>query len=193
VSGTVSQPVSQLLAQWRAGDEESLRRLVPLVYNELRRLAHHHLRRERPDHTLQTTALVHEAYLCLLKQRPMDFENRAHFFAVCANLMREILVQYARKRKAAKRDAGYKLTLDGIAGIPEIRGLDLVALDDALHELARLDPQQSRIVELRFFGGLSIEETSHVLGISPATVKRHWTTARVWLHDEITRANRHDA
>lgn len=193
MSGTVSQPVSQLLAQWRAGDEESLRRLVPLVYNELRRLAHHHLRRERPDHTLQTTALVHEAYLCLLKQRPMDFENRAHFFAVCANLMREILVQYARKRKAAKRDAGYKLTLDGIAGIPEIRGLDLVALDDALHELARLDPQQSRIVELRFFGGLSIEETSHVLGISPATVKRHWTTARVWLHDEITRANRHDA
>lgn len=191
--GTVSQPVSQLLAQWRAGDEESLRRLVPLVYRELRRLAHHYLRRERPDHTLQTTALVHEAYLCLLKQRPMDFENRAHFFAVCANLMREILVQYARKRKAAKRDAGYKLSLDDMAGVPEIRGLDLVALDDALHELARLDPQQSRIVELRFFGGLSIEETSHVLGISPATVKRHWTTARVWLHNEITRANRHDA
>ena len=191
--GTASYPVSELLAQWRAGDEESLRRLVPLVYKELRRLAHHHLRRERPDHTLQTTALVHEAYLCLMKQPPMAFENRAHFFAVCANLMREILVQYARKRKAAKRDGGYKLTLDGIAGMPGTRSLDLVALDDALHGLEKLDPQQSRIVELRFFGGLSIEETSQVLGISPATVKRHWTTARVWLHDEITRANGHDA
>ena len=190
---TASHPVTELLAQWRAGDEESLRRLVPLVYNELRRLAHYHLRRERPDHTLQTTALVHEAYLCLVKQRPMDFENRAHFFAICANLMREILVQYARRRKAVKRDAGYKLTLEGIAGLPETRGLDLVALDDALQELERLDPQQSRIVELRFFGGLSIDETSRVLGISPATVKRHRTTARVWLHDEITRAGRHDA
>jgi RNA polymerase sigma factor (TIGR02999 family) len=191
--GTTSQPVSELLAQWRAGDEASLRRLVPLVYNELRRLAHYHLRRERPDHTLQTTALVHEAYLCLMKQQPMDFENRAHFFAVCANLMREILVQYARRRKAAKRDGGYKLTLDGAATLPATRNLDLVALDDALHQLAKLDPQQSRIVELRFFGGLSIDETSHVLGISPATVKRHWTTARVWLHDEMTRPRHHDA
>ena len=194
VPGTVSQPVSELLAQWRAGDEESLRRLVPLVYNELRRLARYHLRRERPDHTLQTTALVHEAYLCLMKQPPMEVENRAHFFGVCANLMREILVQYARRRKAAKRDGGHKLTLEGIEGLPKSRNLDLLALDDALHELAKLDPQQSRIVELRFFGGLSIEETSHVLGISPATVKRHWTTARIWLHNEITRAaERHDA
>ena len=191
--GTTSQPVSELLARWRAGDEESLRRLVPLVYNELRRLAHYHLRKERPDHTLQTTALIHEAYLCLMKQRPMDYENRAHFFAVCANLMREILVQYARRRKAAKRDAGYKLTLDDVVALPETRSVDLVALDDALHGLAKLDPQQSRIVELRFFAGLSIEETSHVLGISPATVKRHWATARVWLHNEISRAERHDA
>jgi RNA polymerase sigma factor (TIGR02999 family) len=193
VPGTTSQPVSELLARWRAGDEESLRRLVPLVYNELRRLAHYHLRKERPDHTLQTTALIHEAYLCLMKQRPMDYENRAHFFAVCANLMREILVQYARRRKAAKRDAGYKLTLDDVVALPETRSVDLVALDDALHGLAKLDPQQSRIVELRFFAGLSIEETSHVLGISPATVKRHWATARVWLHNEISRAERHDA
>ena len=191
--GATSQPVSALLAQWRAGDEESLRRLVPLVYNELRRLAHYHLRRERPDHTLQTTALVHEAYLCLMKEQPTDFENRAHFFGVCANLMREILVQYARRRKAAKRDGGYKLTLDGAAALPATRNLDLIALDDALHELAKLDPQQSRIVELRFFGGLSIEEISHVLGISTATVKRHWTLARVWLHDEITTAQHHDA
>lgn len=193
MAGTASQPVSQLLAQWRAGDEESLRRLVPVIYNALRRLAHCHLRKERPSHTLQTTALVHEAYLSLMKQPPMDFENRAHFFAVCAELMRQILVQYARRRNAAKRGGGCKLTLDSAIALARSRSPDLVALDDALHKLARLDPQQSRIVELRFFGGLSIEETSHVLGISPATVKRHWTTARIWLHNEISRAERHDA
>jgi RNA polymerase sigma factor (TIGR02999 family) len=193
VSGTTSQPVSDLLAQWRAGDEESLRRLAPLVYNELRRVAHYHLRKERPGHTLQTTALVHEAYLCLMKQEPMDFENRAHFFAVCANLMRQILVQYARRRNAAKRGAGYKLTLDDAVEVPQSRSVDLIALDDALNGLAELDPQQSRLVELRFFGGLSIEETAQVLGISPATVKRHWTTARVWLHDEISRAAHDEA
>jgi RNA polymerase sigma factor (TIGR02999 family) len=163
VPGTTSQHVSELLAKWRAGDEESLRRLVPLVYNELRRLAHYHMRKERPNHTLQTTALVHEAYLCLMKQEPMLFENRAHFFAVCANLMRQILVQYPRRRKAAKRDARYKLTIDGAIALPQTRSVDLVAFDDALNELAKLDPQQSRIVELRFFAGLSIEETSHVL------------------------------
>ena len=193
MAGTTSQPVSELLAQWRAGDEESLRRLVPLVYNELRRLAHYYLRRERPGHTLQTTALVHEAYLCLMKGPPSEFANRAHFFAVCARLMREILVQYARRRNAAKRDGGYKLTLDLANALPQGRNLDLIALDDALQELAKLDPQQSRIVELRFFGGLSIEETSQVLGISAATVKRHWTTARVWLYDEISRSDRHEA
>jgi RNA polymerase sigma factor (TIGR02999 family) len=193
VPGTPSQPVSELLAQWRSGDEESLRRLVPLVYNELRRLAHYHLRKERPHHTLQTTALVHEVYLSLMKQRPMDFENRAHFFAICAQLMRQILIQYARRRRAAKRDGGYKLTLDGLAMLPHSRSVDLVALDDALNELTKLDAQQSRIVELRFFAGLSIEETSDVLGISPATVKRYWATARIWLHDEISRAERHDA
>jgi len=189
-----SQPVSDLLAKWRAGDEESLRRLLPVVYNELRRVAHYHLRKERPGHTLQTTALVHEAYLCLMKQQPRDFENRTHFVAVCAQLMRQILVQYARRRNAVKRDGGYKLTLDDHAmALAENRSVDLVALDDALNGLAELDPQQSRIVELRFFGGLSIEETSQVLGISPATVKRHWTTARVWLHTQIGRAERHEA
>ena len=190
---TTSQPVSELLAHWRAGDEESLRNLLPLVYHELRRLAHNHLRRERPDHTLQTTALVHEAYLCLMKQTPTNFENRAHFLAVCAHLMREILVQYARRRRAAKRGGGRTLTLDDALVVAEKRSLDLVALDEALNELAKLDPRQSRIVELRFFGGLSIEETSHVLGISPATVKRYWSTARAWLHHEISRAERHDA
>jgi len=190
---TATHPVSELLAQWRAGDEESLRRLLPLVYNELRRVAHNHLRRERPDHTLQTTALVHEAYLCLMKQQAMDFENRAHFFGICANLMRQILVQYARRHKAAKRNVGCVLTLDENLALRERQSVDLVALDDALHELAKLDPQQCRIVELRFFGGLSIEETSRVLGVSPATVKRRWTTARIWLHDEISRVNRDDA
>ncbi len=187
-----SQPVSELLAQWRAGDEESLRRLLPLVYRELRRLAHYHLRRERPGHTLQTTALVHEAYLALIKQEPVNFENRAHFFGICANLMRQILVQYARHRNAAKRDGGYKLTLDDAGALPQTRGIDLIALDDALNGLAKLDPQQSRIVELRFFGGLSIEETSQALGMSPATVKRHWTTARLWLRNEINEMHRHD-
>lgn len=190
--GTRSQPVSELLAQWRAGDEESLHRLVPLVYNELRRLAHNHLRRERPGHTLQTTALVHEAYLSLAKQHPIDFEGRAHFFAICAKLMRQILVQYARHRKAAKRNAGYKLTLDDAMAQPRDQPVDLIALDDALNGLAKLDPQQSRIVELRFFGGLSIEETSQALGMSPATVKRHWTTAKIWLHNEIREATHHE-
>jgi RNA polymerase sigma factor (TIGR02999 family) len=188
------QSVSELLAMWRAGDEESLSRLVPLVYNTLRRLAHHHLRNERPGHTLQTTALVHEAYLCLAKQEPMEFENRAHFYAVCAQIMREILVQYARRKKAAKRGGGvYNVALDNALAVAERRSVDLIALDDALKGLATLDLQQARIVELRFFGGLSIEDTARVLSISPATVKRHWTTAKAWLHNEISAAERHDA
>ena len=187
-----SQPVSDLLAKWRAGDEESLRRLLPVVYNELRRVAHYHLRKERPGHTLQTTALVHEAYLCLMKQEPMKFENRAHFLAVCAQLMRQILVQYARRRNAAKRDGGYKLTLDESIAPARSRSINLIALDDALNGLANLDQQQSRIVELRFFTGLSIEETSQVLGVSPATVKRDWNAAKLWLYSEIRKANTHD-
>ena len=193
MQGLPSEPVSELLAKWRAGDEESLRCLVPLVYNELRRLAHYQLRKESPGHTLQSTALVHEAYISLMKQAPMNFENRAHFFAVCAQLMRQILVQYARRRNAAKRGGRYKLTLDDAIAMPKSRSVDLVALDDALNGLSELDPQQSQIVELRFFGGLSIEQTAHVLNISPATVKRHWTTARVWLHKQISRAEGHDA
>lgn len=193
VREAASQPISGLLAKYRNGDEESLRRLIPLVYNELRRVAHHHIRRERPDHTLQTTALVHEAYICLTKQQTMDFANRAHFFAVCAQLMRQILVQYARRRRAAKRDGGRRLTLDSGIVLPKSRSIDLIALDDALKELDRLDPEQSRIVDLRFFGGLSIQETAHFLGISPATVKRHWSTARLWLHNQINRAKGYDA
>jgi len=180
--------VTVLLAKWRAGDEQALEALVPLVYNELRRVAHRYLRHERPDHTLQSTALVHEAYLRLLKQGTHEFENRAHFFAISAQLMRQILVEYARHGNAAKRDAGHMLTLDDNMGLVKTRGVDLVALDDALKALAALDARQSRIVELRFFGGLSTEETAGVLGISSATVKREWATAKVWLHHEISKA-----
>ena len=190
---TTSLPVSELLAKWRAGDEESLHLLVSLVYDELRRLAHSYLRKERPDHTLQSAALVHEAYLRLMKQQPMHFENRAHFFAVSAQLMRQILVEYARRRKAAKRGPGYKLTLDESVAPARSRNVNLIALDDALNGLAKVDPQQCRIVELRFFSGLSIEETSQVLGVSPATVKRDWNTAKLWLYNQIRRAERYDA
>jgi RNA polymerase sigma factor (TIGR02999 family) len=189
----LTQSVDALLATWQAGDEEGLRRLVPLVYNELRRLARYNLRNERPDHTLQSAALVHEAYLHLVKQEPMRFENRAHFLAVCAQLMRQILVQYARRRNTAKRNGGCKLTFDETATAAPARTVDLAALDDALNELAKLDPQQSRIVELRYFGGLSIEETAHVVGVSPATVKRHWMTARVWLQNQISQAGKDGA
>jgi RNA polymerase sigma factor (TIGR02999 family) len=177
--------VTQLLAYWRAGDEEALRALLPLVYDELRRVAHGYLRKERPGHTLQSTALVHEAYLRLEKQGTVHFKNRKHFLAICAELMRQILVEYARARRAAKRDGGVRLSLNDAMGA-KTRDLDLVALDDALNELAKLNPQQSRIVTLRFFGGLSIEETAQAMDISPATVKRHWETARLWLHREMS-------
>jgi RNA polymerase sigma factor (TIGR02999 family) len=181
-----SQPVSELLAKWQAGDEGAFHALVPVVYNELRRLAHHYLRKERPDHTLQSAALVHEAYLRLAGQEePVHFENRAHFIAVLAQLMRQILVEYARRRGAAKRDGGFQVTLDSAERLLKERTVDLIVLDDALKGLSRLDPQQSRIVELRFFGGLSIEETAQALKISPATVKRDWATARLWLHHQM--------
>lgn len=187
------QSVSALLAKWYAGDAEAFEAVVPLVYNELRRLAHHYLQRERPDHILQSTALVHEAYLRLMKQSGKKFENRAHFFAICAQLMRQILVEYARNRRAAKRDGGLTLTLNDNVALVKSKRVDLIALDDALEALAKFDPQQSRIVELRFFGGLSIEETSRVLDISEATVKRDWTTAKIWLHQQMSRTANHDA
>jgi len=188
-----SKPVSALLAKWQAGDEEALRCLLPIVYNELRRLAHRYLQKERPGHTLQSTALVHEAYLRLMKQEGLAFESRAHFFGICAQLMRQILVEHARSQRAAKRDFGRRLTLDDAANAARIRSVDLIALDDALTDLAKLDQKQSRIVELRYFGGLSIEETSQVLGVSPATIKREWATARAWLHHEMSRTEEHDA
>lgn len=161
---------------------------MPLVYDELRRLAHLYLQRERPGHTLQSTALVHEAYARLIEQNVPDWQNRAHFFGVAAHLMREILVDYARAHRAAKRGGGAcKLTLDDLDAEPQPTDVDLIALDDALQDLAKIDPQQSRVVELRFFGGLSIEDTSEVLGISSSTVKRDWNTARVWLFRELDR------
>jgi RNA polymerase sigma factor (TIGR02999 family) len=192
VPETTSLPVSELLAKWQAGDEESLHLLLSLVYDELRRLAHRYLRKERPDHTLQSAALVHEAYLRLMKQHPMHFENRAHFFAVSAQLMRQILVEYARRRKAAKRGPGYMLTLDESVAPARDRSVNLIALDDALNGLAKVDPQQCRIVELRFFSGLSIEETSKVLGVSPATVKRDWNAAKLWLYNQIRGVERQE-
>ena len=182
-----SNTFGELLANWQAGDDEALRAVFPRVYNELRRVAHRYLRRERPDHTLQSAALVHEAYLRLEKQRTGPFENREHFIAICAQLMRQILVEHARSRRAAKRDGGFRLSLnEDLAG--KTPTVDVIALDDALNELAKLDRQQSRIVEMRFFGGLSIDETACALNLSPTTVKRHWATARLWLHRQMSNA-----
>jgi RNA polymerase sigma factor (TIGR02999 family) len=183
-----SARVSELLVHWGHGDHAALEALIPLVYDELRRLARHHLRRERPNHTLQSAALVHEAYLRLVDQELPQWQNRAHFFGVAAQLMRHILVDHARRRRAAKRGAGApRLTLDPTIALAQEQEVNLVVLDDALNRLASLDPQQSRIVELRFFGGLSIAETAVALGISPATVKREWATARAWLQREMNK------
>ena len=185
-----SQPVSALLERYRAGDQQALESLLPLVYNELRRLAHRYLQHERPNHTLQSTAVVHEAYLRLVKQGGARFENRSHFFAICAQLMRQVLVEYARTRKAQKRDGGHRVTLEDALLFTRGGGVDVVSLDDALKDLAKLDVQQSKIVELRFFAGLSIDETAEALHISPATVKRHWDTAKMWLYREMSRTSR---
>ncbi len=164
---------------------------MPVVYEELRRLAKQHLRRERPDHTLQATALVHEAYLRLVDQRAVTWQNRAHFFGVAAQLMRRILVDYARRRQAAKRGgAALKVSLNELVLAAEERSEEVVALDEALERLAAMDPRQGRVVELRIFSGLTVEETAEVLGISPATVKREWTMARAWLSREIRPGSR---
>ena len=184
-----SKVVTQLLVRWRDGDREALDTLMPLVYAELRRLAQHYLSRERTDHTLQSTALVHEAYLRLAGQNPPHWENRAHFFGIAAHIMRQILVEYARAKNTAKRGGGTcKITLDDALEIQQKTDVDVIALDAALDRLSELDPQQSRIVEMRFFAGLTIEDTAEVIGVSPATVKRDWTSARAWLHREIARS-----
>jgi RNA polymerase sigma factor (TIGR02999 family) len=162
---------------------------MPLVYGELRSIAQHYLNNERPDHTLQSTALVHEAYVRLTQQKLPEWQNRAHFFAVAAQLMRQILVDYARSHRASKRGGNaYKLALDDLQEEPQATDVDIVALDDALKTLAAMDAQQSKVVELKFFGGLSIEDTAEVLGVSPSTVKRDWVTARAWLYRELDRS-----
>jgi RNA polymerase sigma factor (TIGR02999 family) len=186
-----STEINRLLADWTGGDQEARDALIPLIYDELRRIARRHLRHERPDHTLQSAALVNEAYLRLVGQKPPQWQNRAHFFGVAAQMMRHILVDHARNRRAAKRGAGApRLSLDHEIASPQKSDVDIVALDDALNRLAELDPQQSRLIELRFFGGLSLEETAIVLGISPRSVERSWTAARAWLRLEMDKVAR---
>jgi RNA polymerase sigma factor (TIGR02999 family) len=186
MSSPSSKDVSQLLVDLNRGDQDALAKLIPLVYDELRALADSYMRRERSSHTLQPTALVHEAFLRLVDEE-LHLENRAHFFGVAAQAMRQILVEHARARHALKRGGeAQKLSLDEAMDQPEEREVDLMALDDALNDLARFDPRQARIVELRYFAGLTIEETARLLGISPAMVKREWNLARAWLHREIS-------
>jgi RNA polymerase sigma factor (TIGR02999 family) len=182
--------VSELLLDWGNGDREALNEILPLVYDELRRLARYHLRQQRPNHTLQTTALVHEAYLRLAEEESLHVKNRAHFLGIAAQLMRWILVDYERNRRAAKRGGGVtRLTLDSslVHGQAYSGDIDLLALNEALNRLAKLDSQQSRIVELRYFGGLTIDDTAEFLGMSPAAVNRRWSSARAWLRREMSR------
>jgi len=180
--------VTQLLVSWGKGDQQSLESLIPLVYDELRRQARRYLRRERPDHTLQSSALVHEVYVRLIDQRQANWHNRSQFFGVAAQLMRRILVDHARSRGAVKRGAGVtKLAIAEEVAAIEMQNVDLIALDTSLTKLEQIDPQQCRIVELRFFSGLSIEDTADALSISPATVKRDWAMARGWLYRALTK------
>jgi RNA polymerase sigma factor (TIGR02999 family) len=183
------QNVTQMLTCWGGGDREVLDKLIPIVYEELRRQAARYLRRERPGNTLQTTGLVHETYLRLVDQKHVQWQNRAHFFGIAAHLMRRILVDHVRMRTAVKRGGfDLKLPLDEAVAASKEREIDLVTLDEALTRLAEIDEQQSRIVELRFFGGLSVEETADVLGVSERTVKRDWQVAKLWLRREIARS-----
>ena len=181
--------VTQLLHEWSQGDRAALDKLIPIVYDELRRQAANYMRRERAGQSLQTTALVHEAYLRLVDQRAVEWQNRNHFFAIAAHLMRRVLVDHARQHQAVKRGgAELKLQpLDDAEATGEGEDIDLVALDEALERLALLDEQQSRVVELRFFSGLSVEETAEVLKVSTRTVKREWRSAKAWLRAELAR------
>jgi RNA polymerase sigma factor (TIGR02999 family) len=182
----LSQNITHLLKEWSDGDQRALDRLTPLVYEELRHQAARYLRRERPGHTLQTTALINEAYLRLIDAKDVRWQSRAHFFAVAANLMRRVLVDHARRRDAEKRGGSQiRLTLDEGLAVARNSEVDLLAIDEALDRLAAIDAQQARVVELRFFSGLSVEETAAALGVSPKTVKRDWSVARAWLRREI--------
>ncbi|MGI8745373.1 MAG: sigma-70 family RNA polymerase sigma factor [Bryobacteraceae bacterium] len=181
--------ISELLRAWSEGDQSALEELMPIVYDELRRLAHRHMKRERPGHSLQTSALVNEAYLRLVNYKRMQWQDRAHFFAVSAQLMRRILVDHARRRNVKRGGGARHLSLEQAALVGGDRAADpsgdLVALDDAMNALARLDPRKVQVVEMRFFGGLSVGETAEVLKVSPATVRREWSTAKVWLYREL--------
>jgi len=180
------EDVSQLLQAWSNGDAHALEALTPIVYSELHRLARRYMKRERPDHSLQTTALIHEAYIRLVDYRRMRWQNRAHFFAVSAQAMRRILVDHARRQNLKRGRGIHHLSLDDALAVGEEPPPDLVALDDALKALEQLAPRKAKVVELKFFGGLSIEETAAVLDVSPITVRRDWTTAKVWLLRELT-------
>ena len=185
--------VTQLLHAWRDGDESALDRLMPMVYDELRRMARRFMRNERKGHTLQTSALINEAYLRLVEREGIDWQNRAHFFGVAAQAMRRVLVDYARARNYQKRAGNaQQVSLDEAVNIAEERAAEIVALDDALESLARFDQRKCRVVELRYFGGLSVEETAEVLGVSVPTVMRDWSTAKVWLMREINQEARDD-
>jgi RNA polymerase sigma factor (TIGR02999 family) len=189
VGGDSSKDITELLLSWKSGNQAALDELMPLVYQELKGLAASYLRRERPDHTLQATALVNEAYVRLVDSPTVSWQNRAHFFGIAARIMRQILVNHALKRNAAKRGGfAHKLSLDEAVSFADQREVDLIALDDALKQLETIDPQKSRIIELRFFGGLSIAETAEALGVSHATVERNWKIAKLWLRREISKA-----
>jgi RNA polymerase sigma-70 factor (ECF subfamily) len=186
IMGSPPTDVTVLLAELTGGDQGAAEKLVPLVYDELKRLAKSYMRRERPDHTLQGTALVHEAYLKLVKQRSVHWQSRTHFFGIAAHLMRRILIDHARGHLREKRGGVHEVVpLDEELVFSPGQSAELVRLDEALGRLAKLDPRQSKIVELRFFGGLSVEETAEFLGISPKTVKRDWSMAKAWLHGEL--------
>jgi RNA polymerase sigma factor (TIGR02999 family) len=188
-----SRQITRLLLAWKEGHEAALEQLVPLVHDQLRRLARRQMRRERPDHTLQTTALINEAYLRLVDVRRVQWQDRAHFFAMAARLMRRVLVDHARARSYLKRGgAARRMSLDVAADVPCERGSDLVALDDALTTLEGIDSRKSQVIELRFFGGLSVGETAVVLRVSPDTVMRDWRLAKAWLMRELKAGRRHD-
>ena len=179
--------VTLLLAKARHGHEDALAKLMPLVYKELRRLAGHYMRNERIGHTLQPTALVHEAYMRLVGQDCTDWQNRSHFMALAAQMMRRILVDYALKRKADKREGGVRADIDRVAPPAPAVSLDeILTVDESLRRLSELDPQQGRVIEMRYFGGLTVKETAEALGVSPMTVKRDWATANAWLHRELS-------
>jgi len=183
--GAAAGDISKLLRSWSDGDRTALERLTPIVYDELHRLARHYMKGERPGHSLQTTALVNEAYMRLVDYKRMQWQNRAHFFAVSAQLMRRILVEHARRRNVKRGGGLQHVSLEEAAAVGGDRPVDLVALDDALNALARFDARKAQVVEMRFFGGLSVEETAEVLKVSSITVMRDWSTAKAWLYREL--------